>query len=223
MSGEHHSPEQANTELGLERIVFFSDAVMAIAITLLALDIRVPTIPLETAQSQLPAELRAMGPRFTSLIVSFIIIAVYWLSHHRYFGFIRRYDRRLILINFIFLLCIILVPFVTNLLGAYPLLSLPYVIYSLLVAAIGFTMYGLWAYATYKHRLVDPKLDARIIRGTALRALFAPVIFLISIPVALVNPIQAVMVWCLSPAAVLIISRVVERARTKKRTRINAD
>ncbi len=221
MSGEHHPAEQANTEMGLERIVFFSDAVMAIAITLLALDIRVPAIPLETAQTELPAQLKAMVPRFTRLVVSFVIIGVYWLSHHRYFEFIRRYDRRLIMINLLFLLCIILIPFATNMLGAYPLLPLPYVIYSLMVAVLGFSMWGIWVYATHHHRLVDPKLDARLIRGTAIRALFAPITFLLSIPVALVNPTEAIMVWFMSPVVVLIISRVMERARTNRTHRMN--
>ncbi len=203
-----HLPD---TEMGLERIVFFSDAVMAIAITLLALDIRVPDIPRDLATAQLPAQLVALLPRFISLVTSFAIIGVYWLSHHHYFEFIRRYDRRLILINLLFLLFVVCVPFVTNLLGLYAMIPLAYLVYSLTVAAIGLAMWGIWTYATHDHRLVDSKLDPHFIRATGLRALFAPFTFLVSIPFAYVHPVIAVAIWCLSPLMVTIAARLVIR------------
>ncbi len=206
-----------NTEMGLERLVFFSDAVMAIAITLLALDIRVPEMPRELAAAQLPGELAAMTPRYTSFVTSFVIIGVYWLSHHHYFEFIRRYDRRLILINLLFLLFIVSVPFVTNLLGLYATLPLVYIIYGVTVAAIGFAMCALWMYATHNHRLVDPKLDRQFVRMTTLRALFAPFVFLISIPFAFVQPFLAVAVWCLSPLATYLGARMLGRQQRHTR------
>ncbi len=209
-----HLPD---TELGLERIVFFSDAVMAIAITLLALDIRVPDIPRDLAAAQLPAQLLGLAPRFTSLVISFVIIGVYWLSHHHYFEFIRRYDRRLMLINLLFLLFIVCVPFGTNLLGLYAIVPLVYLVYGLIVAAIGFAMCALWVYATHDHRLVDPRLDSQFIRVTTLRALFAPCIFLISIPCAFINPLLAVAVWCLSPLTVAVGARAVMQQRRHAR------
>ncbi len=218
MPKEHRSLELTRNEFGLERIVFFSDAVVAIAITLLALDIRVPVVPPEAAAAQLPGLLAGLAPRFISLVTSFIIIGVYWLSHHHYFQFIERFDRSLILINLLFLLFIICVPFVTNLLGTYALVPLAYIVYSLTVAAIGACMYALWSYATTGHRLVDPKLDPGLIRVTSLRALFAPVIFLVSIPFALVNPMLAVLVWCLSPLTTFLVSRwVMSRRRSPAR------
>src|SRR5512143_3862197 len=93
---EQASPEE---QLGLERIVFFSDAVMAIAITLLALDLRLPVVDAAVAGQVLPAQLAALQPRFMTFCISFIVIGIYWISHHRYFGYIRRYDTRLILLN----------------------------------------------------------------------------------------------------------------------------
>ena len=78
-----------NPELGLERIIFFTDAVMAIAITLLALDVQVPDIPAALARSELPARLSELSPRIMSFVISFVVIGIYWMSHHRYFTFIK--------------------------------------------------------------------------------------------------------------------------------------
>ncbi len=105
--------EASEAQLGLERIVFFSDAVMAIAITLLAIDIRVPEMPAGLAAQQLAVSLAAIGPRFMTFFISFMVIAVYWMSHHRYFGYIKRYDARLIWLNLLFLFFIICMPFLS--------------------------------------------------------------------------------------------------------------
>ena len=84
-------------ERELERIVFFSDAVFAIAITLLVLDIRVPSIPQDLAASELPQALAALWPKFLSYIISFVVIGLYcWQVHHRTFRYITGYDDRLV-------------------------------------------------------------------------------------------------------------------------------
>jgi uncharacterized membrane protein len=101
----------------IERIVFFSDAVFAIAITLLALEIRVPDVPDD------PAALReaflALGPVFFSFFISFWFVGTYWVAHHRVFHHIGGYDRRLLFINLLFLMWIVLLPFSSSLLGEY--------------------------------------------------------------------------------------------------------
>ena len=87
--------EERRAERGteLERIVYFSDAVFAIAITLLVLEIRVPEGLSPTA---LIATLGGMWPRFASCLISFSLIGGYWRAHHRLFRYIEAYDQRLI-------------------------------------------------------------------------------------------------------------------------------
>jgi uncharacterized membrane protein len=88
-----------HTSLSFERIVFFSDAVMAIAITLLVIDLKIPNIPTALAAAELQASLRELTPRIVSFVISFSVVGVYWSSHHRYFTYIKRYDGRLIFLN----------------------------------------------------------------------------------------------------------------------------
>jgi uncharacterized membrane protein len=206
----------AKEELGLERIVFFSDAVMAIAITLLAIDLKVPEIAASAAAAELPRSLSALGPQFLSFIISFFVIGIYWMSHHRYFRFIKRYDSGLIMLNLLFLLFIVLMPFVASLFGQYYYLPLAMSIYAAAVAATGLCIGGLWWYASQGYRLVDEHLDERFIRTRSIR-LAVPAFFLVSIPVAFFSRTLAVGIWCASPLVSSLIMRYSERKQHMRR------
>jgi uncharacterized membrane protein len=205
--------------LGLERLVFFSDAVMAIAMTLLAIDLKVPEIAVPVATSELPRRLNEMAPRFMSFIVSFVVVGVYWMSHHRYFGYIKRYDNRLILLNLLFLLFIVFMPFVASLLGLYGSLPIGVIAYAIAVAATGLTISALWWYASHNHRLVDENLDTQFIRARNIVALAVPVVFLISIPFALINPLLGMATWWVSPLITLAVQRIAAHGKLRLKAR----
>ena len=76
-------------------MILFSDAVFAIAITLLALEIRVPEIARSIVSDHLLAEkLEELIPKFIGFLVSFMVIAIYWMVHHRTFGYVVNYDQK---------------------------------------------------------------------------------------------------------------------------------
>src|SRR5213080_2449475 len=95
----------------LERLIFFSDAIFAIAITLLALDIRLPSLSPNVTDADLFNQLLALGQKYYSFSISFLAIGLYWLGHHRMFQYIVRYDAILLLFNFLLLMCIAFIPF----------------------------------------------------------------------------------------------------------------
>jgi uncharacterized membrane protein len=203
-------------KLGLERIVFFSDAVMAIAITLLVIDLRVPEVDANLAASQLPDRLLALLPNFTSFLISFLVIGVYWNSHHRYFLLIKRFDRKLIILNLFFLLFIALMPFVSGLLGRYSNLPLGVVPYSLDVSLIGLTMAGIWAYATHGRRLVEKSLEDKFIHKQMVIMLISPAVFLLSMIIGIFSPFLALIVWWTAPLAAFIVIRLFNHRRLCK-------
>jgi uncharacterized membrane protein len=205
-------PAVDSMQLGLERIVFFSDAVMAIAITLLAVDIRVPEISPAAAAGQLPLQLGELNPQIMSFVISFVVIGIYWMAHHRYFALIRRYDNGLLMINLLFLLFIAVMPFIASLLGHYPFLPLGVIPYAVDVSAIGLSIAALWAYATHSHRLVDDNMDGRQIRLLTIRPLGPTVVFIVSIPIALINPTLATFSWLLAPLVVGALNRLARPA-----------
>jgi uncharacterized membrane protein len=209
-------PAEDHTDLGLERIVFFSDAVMAIAITLLVIDLKLPDLPSASAATELPAYLTALTPRIMSFVISFAVVGVYWSSHHRYFRYIKRYDGRLIFLNLVFLLFIVLMPFVAGLLGQYGYLPIGVILYALAVAATGFSIGGLWWYASHQHRLVDHDLDSEFIQVRNRVALVVPLIFTVSVPFAWLSPVLSVAIWWSAPFASLLVLRVSEGGSAKK-------
>jgi uncharacterized membrane protein len=208
----NHSPEES---LGLERIIFFSDAVMAIAITLLAIDIRVPEIEPSLAMTELPTQLAAITPNLLTFFISFIVIGIYWISHHRYFSYIKRYDTRLMLLNLMFLFFIACMPFVASLLGRFTAVPIALIIYTLAVAALGYSMALIWGYASKNHRLIEPALDANTIRMINIRLFVAPLMFLIAVPFAYISPFAVITVWWLSPVMVVLATRLLTRKQAK--------
>jgi uncharacterized membrane protein len=98
-------------------------------------------------------------------------------------------------------------PFVSGLLGEYPYLSLGVVTYSAEVAGIGFSLAALWWHASRRHRLIDVDADPAAIRTENIRALAAPIMFLIAIPFGLLRPWLGIVVWWLSPLAVIGATR----------------
>jgi uncharacterized membrane protein len=204
------------TQLGLERIMLFSDAVMAIAITLLVIDLKLPEIPAALAAQQLPARLGELTPRIVSFMISFSVVGVYWSSHHRHFGYIRRYDGRLIALNLVFLLFVALMPFFASLLGQYSIVPLAVAAYALGVAATGLSIGAVWWYASYRRCLVDPKLEAGFIRQRILIALVVPLGFLFSAPFAWLSPYLTFAIWFLAPLILILLLRGLDRRNRKK-------
>lgn len=85
--------------------------------TLLVLTLDIPDVPVE----QLSKALLAQAPQFIALILSFSLVAMIWIQHHRHMALLTKMDSPLIALNIIFLGIVILVPYPTNLIGNYPL------------------------------------------------------------------------------------------------------
>jgi uncharacterized membrane protein len=179
----------------LDRFVFVSDAVFAIAITLLALELRVREMPIDQVAAQMPRELEAMTPKFISFILSFLIIGSYWAAHHRDFQYIKRYDQRLIWIILLLLMFVAFLPFPTAMLGNYPAQQFTVTLYAGCLALMGFVRAWLWWYASRNYRLIDRELDPRRIARLNRRGLIVPLIFLLSIVFAIFNPLVAMWSW----------------------------
>jgi uncharacterized membrane protein len=166
-------PESIERSFELERVVFFSDAVYAIAITLLALELKVPELEIQNT-SELLRGVLAEWPRFLAFALSFWIIAIYWLAHHRYFRHIMRYDERLIALNFLMLFFLVLIPFTTLVLGEYGDFAGGVWLYAVDMLCLGLSSGWLWHHASAQRRLVRADMDARLVRHMQLRALTTP-------------------------------------------------
>ncbi len=177
---------------GLDRILFFSDAVLAIAITLLVIDLRVP----ELARGPGPA-LRDLWPNYLAYVFSFFIIGNYWLSHHRLFRPIRRYDDRLCWLNLLFLFFVVLVPFSTRLISQYPGMRMAVVVYSLNILPLGTISYALTRHAHAEGRLIDAASDPFEVGRSLVFARRGLAVFGLCLAVSVAFPAAFFPVWAL--------------------------
>jgi uncharacterized membrane protein len=219
MSGQN-TPlhNELKKEFQLERLILFSDAVFAIAITLLVIEIKVPEIH-DPTDKTLINSLGHLIPKFIGFVISFLFIGLYWTIHHRMFGFVTAYDRKLLVLNLVFLFFIALLPFSTGFYSEYagPMvrknLKVPLAFYALNFSAVGFINHFMWRHISNpKNKLAEPPIEPLTLKLVKLRSLLVPTIFLLILPVAfLVNVSAAIYMPMLIP----IIFRIV-KWRNKK-------
>lgn len=114
----------------LERLIFFSDAVFAIAITLLVIEIHVPHIEHGGVSAALDA-LRELGPSFFGFVLSFLVIGMFWMGHHGALGRVEAFHPKLLWPNLLLLMAIAFMPFSTAFMAANSNQLVPTAFYNL--------------------------------------------------------------------------------------------
>jgi len=119
MRRTNREPELHGPAHAIERLIFFSDAVFAIAITLLIIEIHVPEVHGAGSDRDFLLALARLIPNFVSFFVSFFVIGSFWAGHHRVFDCARHWDSRIVLPNLVLLCTIAAMPFFTALSSEY--------------------------------------------------------------------------------------------------------
>jgi uncharacterized membrane protein len=189
-------PEESNSR-ELDRLIFFSDAVFAIVMTLLVLDIRVPDVPSDVAAQEVPGLVFELWPKIFSYVLSFLVIGLYWIGHHQTFRYVRSYDRMLLWLNLLFLLSISFIPFPTDLLGEYGELRFAVIFYAASLALARLLLALVWWYVFSGPIQTSDELDRGLATYHLLRSLAIPAIFLLSIGIAFISPNAAIASWVL--------------------------
>ncbi len=203
------SHEQAHSAISFERLVFFSDAVFAIVITLLVLEIKVPECTEKIgcveesikmiSEAHMQEALGHLIPKFLGFIFSFIVVGMLWVEHHRIFQYIRHYDAGLIWRNLFFLLFVAFVPFPTALFSEYVSSKTAFILYVLSFALAAVMKILLWRHAV-KNRdaLLMPGMDEELIKRTSRRSWAVPLGCFVCIALALFLPIYISVIGFLS-------------------------
>ncbi|MBS1795977.1 MAG: DUF1211 domain-containing protein [Acidobacteria bacterium] len=198
--------ENKNYELQLERIVFFSDAVFAIAITLLIIEIKVPHLEGERRGVEFLQAVLDLLPKFIGYFLSFFVIGAYWSGHHRIYGYIERWDYTLVRRNIVFLSAIAFIPFATAFLSDYFTQFVPLALYSLTLTAAGLLELYQWRYAV-NNSLTSVAADSAIAGQLGWRALAVPLASVVVILVWLAAPRFATVGFALIP----VLQRIIDR------------
>lgn len=186
---KHHD---SKADFQLERFIFFSDAVFAICITLLVIEIKVPALA-EPTDHALLQYLSSTSLKFFGFLLSFYIIGHYWIVHHRIFGYVKKSTGTLLWINLAFLFTVILLPFSSGLFGEYGShinMDVPYLIYVINMCLTGLANCWLWVYVSNPERdLLTHKIPKERIHLGIIRSLIIPIVFIMSLIVSLVFPV----------------------------------
>jgi len=133
--------------LQLERLVFFCDAVVAIAITLLALNIKIEN---PVGGHLHFSDITKQWKTFAAFSLSFVNIANFWKTHHSFFYYIKKVDEKLLWYNICWLFFIVLLPFSTSLVSSYFFDHTAIAVYSLNTLLIALFQNNIWDYASEK-------------------------------------------------------------------------
>lgn len=175
----------------LERIALFSDAVFAIAITLLIIEIRIPELHSDRlTDSELLQQLLPVITKLIGFLISFFVIGLYWFSHHRMFSYVIRVNHKLLWNNLLFLLPIVIMPFSTSFLSEYYFYSslrLPLAVYTTTICLSGYFSFRLWKIIGNPVNHLSQHLSKEKLNYNIARSLTIPIIFVCALIFSFIN------------------------------------
>jgi uncharacterized membrane protein len=182
-------------ELEFDRVAFFSDAVFAIAMTLLVVGIGIPHVH-ET--SKIAGKIGGKDNEIFGFFLSFLVIGLYWLAHHRFFAKLVAVDGRFMRLNLIYLAGIAFMPFPTALVGLYGSdEAVVIVLYAVTLAIVSLLEAMMFWHAQHAD-LLRRHLDDVAFRNYMIASLTPALVFAVSIPLALlVDPGLGLLSWLL--------------------------
>lgn len=177
------------------RIEALTDGVIAIVMTLMVFEIRLPPSEGQT----LGASLVGLWPEFFAYGISFLQLGIYWSGHRTQFSFLVREDHVLRWICMLFLALVSLIPFSANLIGAHMNDPLALGLYAANLIAVSLVLHGQWLYATRGHRLVAADIPPEVVSTGHRRTVTAPLLYLAGAALAVVSPVLTLVVFALVP------------------------
>jgi uncharacterized membrane protein len=199
--------------LTTQRLEAFSDGVFAVAITLLAFELRLPSLPPNIDDSELYRALLALAPRFYSYLVSFVLVGMFWVAHHNIFVAIERPDRPLMWMNLVTLLWVCLLPFSATTLGAYPGLRSAAIFYGLNLMLIGQSLFWMWRYACHR-RFILQDLGPELIRMINRKILLGSPLYAAGIAAAFWDPRISSTIYVMAILVYILPSKLDRHLRT---------
>jgi len=159
------------------RVEAFSDGVIAIIVTLLVLEVHVPTLQGADRDAELLAAMARAAPTVIAYAASFVVVLVFWVAHHHLLHSLTRVDRNLLWLNGLFLMLLAFVPAPTAVIGQYPEATSATVLYGGVLALTGLGFVLMRGYATLRPGLMHTAIPAAQRRRALLRGALSPLCY----------------------------------------------
>ena len=165
----HDTPEKS---YDLERLIFFSDGVFAIAITLLVIELHPP----EHWDGSFDTLFNAVAAKLIFFFISFVAIGLYWMAHRFVFRHVQKFSEPAAFLNLLFLCLVCLTPFANALTSEYGLTPMVFAVYAGLMGAISVMLALLWGYVALVANLTDPRMTTAFKWMSLVRVCLSPLI-----------------------------------------------
>ncbi len=197
------------------RLCGLSDAIFAIVLTLLVLELKSPERP----SGNLLSDLSDDFPKMEAWVISFIVVGVFWVIHHNVLGLIPHTNTNFNYLNLLLLMCISLIPWTSSLLGGYSKDPFGVVFFSGNLGLAGLVLTLQWLYASGKSGLASEEISPATRKKITLLILRVPVVAAISVSLAFVNRTLSLWTWIL----VIVLGALIRIHRSRIREREEED
>jgi uncharacterized membrane protein len=191
--------------IGTTRLEAFSDGVIAIVITIMVLELKLPDLSKDNTTAAILQHLRHLLPYFIIYALSFMMIGILWANHHHMFHLLEKTDDHLVWQNFIFLFLISLIPFATSVFGSNPFLPVSVAIYGLVMVLTNISFLIMRQYSLSKkllHKDPDRQVTVNIVKVSTKarkKAILGTALYLASIPLAYVHVYLSYLCFLIPP------------------------
>ena len=188
-----------------QRLEAFSDGVFAIVITLLILEVHLPT------EGELSWAVLAQAlPHVLAFILSFVLVGTYWIAHHNMWGFVGKVDRYLLWLNLVLLLTVVFIPFPAALLGAHLTDPIAVTLYGLSLALVNAAGTCVWLYAMKRDLRVRGVPD-RFVRFVAIIHSAPIAVYLLGIALASTHVAWSLVLYAAVPVFFILPNPLIDR------------
>ena len=186
------------------RLETMVDTIFAFAMTLLVLGMVMPQFSESQAISELPPYLEKLLPQFILFIIAFLILAFFWIEHHRQFHYLRIVNPTILRFNVAILIFIVLIPFTTDVSGAYDGVMIAALLFHVNLLIVGSLFLSQWMYICRRNHLCDTEFDIDKERYRFWILVTVPSVAVLGIVLAFFSPSYSLLVYPLIPVIITI-------------------
>lgn len=181
------------------RIEAFSDGVMAIIVTILVLELKVPELASSFTSDEFNKEALHMLPKLIAYAFSFLVIAIFWVNHHNFFHLLKKSDAGLLWHNNHLLFWMSLIPLPTAFIGEHPFSKQANIAYAVVMfmAALAYTLMS--RHAMFTGKLMDEAVTQERRKKIVQRSFVGPGFYFLAIIAAIVHPYAAYLFFIAVP------------------------
>ncbi len=190
-------------ELRSVRLEALGDGIFAVAMTILAFELKWPNLP-DTSLNSFVQSFHHILPDLLCYIISFVILGIMWFGHRMVFEYIGKTNRHFIFLGVIFYMMICLVPFSTRFLAENKLQWGTILVYGLNLSFCNLALYAQWSYAIHRKDFLDRELPPKVKMAAKISFLISPFIYAIAIVFSFWLPQLSIIFFIITPLLYLI-------------------